>query len=397
MRRLMGNRVMRRGVPALLLALGLTLPGWTAAHAEGIVVVPGTAFPGSDTYLAHFGCESLFHVDASRSEVATVLDDGAPLGRRALALRNADPGAATGPVSKVDSVADSRQALSVRAPDGSSGVAWVWYATGELDAGEVWVGRADLTASPGGWRDVGTGGASYAWTRVDSATGAVLEDAGAATAGEFTDLHGDGPGYLLAGLGCDGARQVLDDVRVRVPGAVTTYDLEGVDVTTSISVTSTQVAPGGRITVTGTTLDARGVVGAALVLQARSAGEADFRDVGSPVTPGPDGIVTTRVSPRDDTVYRWWFAERPWADAHVSPEVTIAVVTPSPTTGPSSPPSPAAPPAAPLEPAAPSTSGSPSATTPSSTAPAPAGPTATATPSEQPGGELSTVEPSPTP
>lgn len=399
MRRLMGNRIVRRAVPALALAFGVVLPGWgTSAHAaDSIVVVPGTAFPGSSTYLAHFGCESLFHLGPSRPTVEVVLDDGAPLGRRALALQDAAVGGATGPVSRVESVATSAQGLSVRTPEGATGVAWVWYATATLEPGQVWVGRADLATAPGGWREVEPDDSSYAWSLVDSASGAVLETAGEATVPGFAALHGDGPGYLLAGLGCDGGRHLLDDVRVGVPGSVTTYDLEGADVTTTITVSSTRVEPGGAVTLTGTTLDSDGVVGAPLVLQARRAGESGFRDVGDPVAPGADGTVSAEVTPRVDTDYRWWFAERPWADAHTSPEVTIAVLAPAPTapTGPSATPHPAQPPSSPLSPTSAATSAATSEPVPEPS-PTTAPPTVAASPTTDPSAPP-TTEPSPTP
>ncbi|MFD1945996.1 hypothetical protein [Nocardioides aestuarii] len=409
MNRLMGNRILGRAAPALALALGLVLPGWgSTAQADAIVVVPGTAFPGSSTYLAHFGCESLFHVGPSRPSVEVVLDDGAPLGRRALALQDSDVGGATGPVSRVESIATSRQGLSVRTPDGSAGVAWVWYATATLEQGEVWVGRADLTAAPGGWRTVEPGDSTYAWSRVDSESGVVLEDAGEATAPDFAALHGDGPGYLLAGLGCDGSRQFLDDVRVGAPGSVTTYDLEGSDVTTTITVSDTEVRRGGEVTISGTTLDARGVVDAPLVLQARRAGESGFHDVSDPVSPGSDGTVSARVTPTVDTDYRWWFAERPWADAHASPEVTIAVLTPAPSGGPTSSPDPAQPPSAPVPPSAPTATSAPAPDSSAAATPPPAEvtsptdepsspPTAESTPTEPTTTEPTTTEPTSTP
>jgi hypothetical protein len=46
--------------------------------------------------------------------------------------------------------------------------------------------------------------------------------------GTFTDAHGDGPGYL-AGSGCDGEDFSIDALRYGSRGAVTTYDLEGID------------------------------------------------------------------------------------------------------------------------------------------------------------------------
>ena len=58
----------------------------------------------------------------------------------------------------------------------------------------------------------------------------VVDAGGSATIAGFTAEHGDGPGYLLAGLGCDGEEFSIDALRFGSPGAVTTYDLEGITV-----------------------------------------------------------------------------------------------------------------------------------------------------------------------
>jgi hypothetical protein len=325
------RRIVRRTSATSLLALALTVPGaGTLAHADDTVVVPGSAFPStSTTYLARFGCQSLHHLDPADALAEIVLDDGAPLGRRALGVQVSAPGGATGPVSRVESVADATHQLSARAPEGSTGVAWVWFATAGLDEGEVWLGRAELTVAAGGWQRLDPGAATYAWSRLEAAGGAVLEEAGRAGIADFTAVHGDGPGFLLAGLGCDGHPQVLDQVSVGPPGAVTTYDLEGAPVTTSITTSAAEVRAGRAVRLTGTTVDsAQQAVGAALVLQARPAGAEGFRDVTEPLTAGQDGSVVAEVSPETTTTYRWWFAERPYADAHASPEVRVVVDQP---------------------------------------------------------------------
>lgn len=320
---------MRRAVITSLFAAVLVVPVSAApAVADEVVVVPGTAFPtGAATYLARFGCQSIYHVDATDALAEVVLDDGAPLGRRALSFQVPVPGGATGPVTRVASVATATHQLSARARQGATGVAWVWFATADLAAGEVWLGRADLVAAVGGWQRLDPGAATYTWSRVEAATGTVLEDAGSADVAGFTQAHGDGPGYLLSGLGCDGRSQVLDEVSVGPPGAVTTFDLEAAAVTTSITTSAPRVEDGQAVTLTGTSTDSRRhTVGAALVLQARPEGADTFRDVTDPLAARGDGSVEVRVTPTTTTTYRWWFAERPYADAHPSPEVTVQVV-----------------------------------------------------------------------
>lgn len=321
-------RVHVRGTAtALLVAVGLTCAGvLTPAAADDTVTVPGASFPTTSTYLTKFGCGSLYRADAADPVVRVVLDDAAPLGRRAAALDLPGQGTATGPVSLVDSVAATSSTLSVRAPEGATGVAWTWFVNGDLEPGQVWAGRADLTVPAGGWQRVEPSAAAYDWQKLDAATGEVLEEVAATTVADFTETRGDGPGYLLAGFGCDGAETVLDAIAVGAPGAVTTYDLEGTPVTTTAAASATRVTVGDPVTLTASTLDTAGVpVGAGLVLEARPAGAAGFRTVGEQVFPGPDGVVRTEVRPEVTTDYRWWFEERSYADEHASPVVRVEV------------------------------------------------------------------------
>ncbi len=322
---------MRRAVVVTAIAtagLGLLWPAAPALaeEADRTVTVSGTAFPEASTHLTWFGCETLFRADERSPLARVVLDGGAPLGRRATSLDLAGTGTASGPVSLVDSVADATHALSVRSAAGASGVAWVWYVTPGTAPGDVWAGRADLVAGAAGWQQIDAAAAAYSWTRVEAATGAVRETAGRATIDDFTQVHGDGPGYLLSGMGCDGDEFALDAVSVGDPGAVTAYDLEGSPVTTTAAASTRRAAGGEEVTLSGTTVGADGeAVGAALVLQARPAGAADFRAVTDDLVAGPDGTVTTRVTPEVSTAYRWFFAERSYADAHTSPVVRVAV------------------------------------------------------------------------
>lgn len=311
--------------------LGLLLSGLTlsAARADETVVVPGTAFPSSTTYLTYFGCVDLFRADTRGPLVRVTRDAAAPLGRRATDLQLPGSGTAAGSVSRVDSIAATISSMAVRAVAGSSGVAYVWYVAPGMVPGEVWAGRADLTTATDGWQQIDAAAASYDWNRVEAATGLVRERAGVAGIDDFTAEHGDGPGYLMAGLGCDGRAFGVDALRVGAPGSVTTYDLEGSSVSTSITASHEQISRGGDVSLSATSVDAAGQpMGSALVLEARPEGAAGFRPVTDAVLAGPDGSVTTTVSPEVTTDYRWFFAERSYADAHRSPTVTVSVVQP---------------------------------------------------------------------
>lgn len=317
---------MRRAVLVAALAVALSAP-IAPALADDTVVVPGLAFPSGDTYLTYFGCTDLYHADTRSPRVRIDRGDGtAPAGRRSFALQMPGAGTASGPVRRVESVAATTVAgFSARAPQGSSGVAYVWFVTPGLAPGQTWSGRADLAVGAG-WQQVDAAGAIYRWTRYDAASGAVLEDGGAHTIADFTDLHGDGPGYLLAGLGCDGHEFSLDALRFGPPGAVTTYDLEGVPVTTTIGSSAPTVGRGGQVTLTGTTVDARGVrVGSSLVLEARPQGAEVFRAVTGPLHAGADGAVTTTVAPEATTDYRWFLPESGYTDQGWSDVLRVAV------------------------------------------------------------------------
>jgi hypothetical protein len=318
---------MRRWAATAVLALGMGL-GAAPAHADDSVVVPGTRFPATGTYLTYFGCVDLFHVDQRGPEALLRRDPAAPLGRRAVDLTLPGTGTAAGSVSMFASIASAVSTLSVRAAAGTGGVAYTWYLAPDMAPGEVWSGRADLTTGEG-WQHVDATGASYTWTRYDAATGAVLGDGGSATIDAFTAEHGDGPGYVLTGFGCDGRTFGVDAIRTGLPGSVTTYDLEGWTVGTSIAADHRTVTTGQSVTLTGRSVDGAGrSMGAVLELQARPKGASGFTTVAETVVAAADGTVTATVTPEVTTEYRWFFAERGYADEHVSP-VTRVVVTPA--------------------------------------------------------------------
>ncbi len=320
---------MRRPAIAAMLAAVSVLGMPLAAHADDTVVVPGTAFPTSSTYLTYFGCVDLYHADTRGPEMRVTRDAAAPLGRRAAGLQLPGTGTAAGSVSVVDSIADATNTMAVRAAAGSSGVAYVWYVAPDMVPGEVWSGRADLSASADGWQQLDAASATYQWSRVVAATGAIRERGGVATIDDFAADHGDGPGYLLSGLGCDGREFGVDAIKVGAPGSITTYDLEGWAVSTSITASSQRVKRGQEVTIGATSVDAASTaMGSALVLEARPRGARVFRPVTDPVLASPDGQVTTTVAPRVTTDYRWFFAERAYADAHWSPTVRIVVEQP---------------------------------------------------------------------
>ena len=293
---------MRRA--AVLLA-AITAALWSSlspAAADDTVVVPGLAFPTSETYLTYFGCADLFHRGSVPPQVRIGQAEATPAGLRSFGVQTPGAGTASGPVTLVDSVAATTVA-------GFSGRAELRQHRRRLRLvrlarprpGQVWAGRADLAVGPQ-WQYVDAAAATYTWTLYNAASGNVVQPGGSATIADFTAENGDGPGYLLAGLGCDGAEYVIDALRFGSPGAVTTYDLEGITVTTSISATVTGPS-GKRVTFTGASRDIAGVpVGAPLVLQARPVGSPVFHPVGEPVaaSPGWCGLGEPGARPDDD-------------------------------------------------------------------------------------------------
>ena len=316
---------MRRMVLVAALAAALSWP-LAPAVADDTVVVPGLAFPGSDTYLTYFGCTDLYHADTRSPQVRIGRDGVAPTGRRSFGLRMPGGGTATGPVRRVESVAGTTVAgFAARADAGGAGVAYVWYSAPDLLPGQAWAGRATLQTGAA-WQYVDAAAATYTWTRYDAGSGAVVEDAGSASIADFTARHGDGPGYLMAGFGCDGQPFSLDALRFGSPGSITTYDLEGITVATTIRASHGTLPAGGEVTLSGATLDAGGVpIGSALVLESRPAGAQAFTATGPAQYSGPDGTVSAVVAPEVTTEYRWYLPDTGLADAGYSASVRVTV------------------------------------------------------------------------
>jgi hypothetical protein len=319
---------MRRAVVVAALAAALSAPVATAV-ADSTVTVPGLAFPTTDTYLSYFGCADLYQGDNQAPQVRIGKDGTPPAGARSFGLLVPGTGTASGPVHLVESVADTSVAgFSARADAGGDGVAYVWFVTPGLEQGQVWAGRADLSVGPA-WQYVDTAAETYAWQLLDAPTGEVVRDGGTTTISDFTAAHGDGPGYLLAGFGCGGEEFSIDALRYGSPGAVTTYDLEGIRVTASMAASASEVPPGTPVTLTGSAVDAAGIpVGAPMVLEAKPAGEGEFRPTGDPVPAASDGLVRTTVRPDTTTTYRWYLPGLGYADESWSAAVTIVVVPP---------------------------------------------------------------------
>lgn len=318
---------MRRLVLVAALAAALSSP-LAPVMADDTVVVPGLAFP-DDTYLSYFGCTDLFRADTRAPQVRIGRDGDVPAGRRSFGLRMPGNDTASGPVRRVGSVAGTSVAgFAARADEGGVGVAYVWYSAPDLLPGEVWSGRAALQTGAA-WQYVDAAAASYTWTRYHAATGEVVEDAGTASVADFTATHGDGPGYLLAGFGCDGQPFSVDALRFGSPGAVTTYDLEGIAVSITMTASHDTLPAGGEVTLTGATLDEGGSpVGSALVLQERAEGQELFTATGHPLHAGPDGTISAVVAPQVTTEYRWYLPDTGLADAGYSVPVRLGVPKP---------------------------------------------------------------------
>ncbi len=109
---------------------------------------------------------------------------------------------------------------------------------------------------------------------------------------------------------------------------MTTYDLEGIAVSTTMKASHGTVPASGEVTLTGATLDTGGVpIGSALVLQSRADGQKMFTSTGQALRSGPDGTVSVVVAPEVTTDYRWYLPDTGLADAGYSAPVRVSVPT----------------------------------------------------------------------
>jgi hypothetical protein len=327
---------MRRAVVACAgVAVAALLP-LAPAHADSTVVVHGLAFPtGRAAQLSFVGCQNPYdRADEPLEPYIGIGPGQAPTGKRSLGYDLAG-GNAIGSLHYVDSMAVTTIAgLSVTAPEGASGVAYAGYQEpADRGTGLVWFGRADLAAAPGGWQQVDAAGLTYTWTKFDMlAQERVGEQQDAAAIPAFLAAHGgDGPGFFTIGFGCDGRPFNMDAWRIGSPGAVTTYDLEGLTTSTSISGPDGAIDLGDSVTLRGSVTDSSGapVPDARLVLETQGPdGGWSFVD-GASVDGSSVGDPTLAVTPDSTTTYRWHFVDRPLAEGSVSAPFTVQVREPS--------------------------------------------------------------------
>ena len=314
-------------VPALLATAA------APAYADE-VVLPGPSFPDARTRVTYVSCGAFLEPDA-RPPLLRLNRGPAqlPAGERSLGVLPASSGTATGPLHLVPSVASASLSLWVHGRDarppgeegsgrtaGARGVAYAWLGGADAPAGHAWRGFADLQA-PVGWTRVEVGELTLTWTLVDLGADQVAGGGGSATLAEFVDQHGDGPGLLMAGFGCDGEDFSLDAITVSAGGGPRTYDLEGLPLTTTISSEETEAGATELRGVTSGPDDEP--VGEALVLESAPAGSTEFEAVDDPIAADDDGVVSVEVDPEVDTAYRWRMPEVEYAEGHVSDSVTV--------------------------------------------------------------------------
>jgi hypothetical protein len=343
-----GGSRMRRTVVAIAGAAVAALLPIAPALADSTVVVHGMSFPtGRAAQHSFVGCQNPNDRATEQLQPYVGIGPGqAPAGKRSLGYDLAG-GNAIGSLHYVDSMAATTVAeMSVDAPEGAAGVAYAGYQEpADRGTGLVWFGRADLQAAAGGWRVVDAAGLSYTWTKYDMLTQRQAGDPAAAAARipAFIKAHGgDGSGFFTIGFGCDGRAFNMDAWRIGGPGEVTTYDLEGLTTTTTISGPADHaIDVGDSVTLLGTVTDGSGapLSGARLVL------EAEGLNGGWTIVDGVNGDhPSLAVAPETTTTYRWHFVDRPLAEGSVSAPFTVQVrpapePTPDPTTGPSDGPS----------------------------------------------------------
>jgi hypothetical protein len=211
---------------------------------------------------------------------------------------------------------------------------------------------------------------------MDSRQRVVREPDVQSTVADFVAAHGgDGPGLYTIGFGCDGTPFSMDQLRVGAPGAVTTYDLEGLRTVVSISrhrVDADDAADAdadgdgdGEVTITGRLRTETGdpIPHATMILERRNPDSRFWKPV--LVAEVRNGGVSATVPADERAFYRWRFVERPLAEGNASMALLLDIVptlpTGSPSPTPSSTPSPTQSPSDPSSPSAPDSTDSTSA------------------------------------
>ena len=305
----------------------LTSLGSVPAQADGARTLTGPSTGDADVFLTYVGCGGLFTPGTAPQSRLNLGPYAAPLGRRSLGLVPAASGTASGPFSRFGSLASLDATLSVASTSGSDGVSHVMTITPSNAPGTAWSGRAALTVAPGAWKSVSAAALTYDWTLIDLTTLRPVEQAGAATPSAFAAEHGDGSGFVVTGFGCDGRPFNLD----AVSASGSTFDFEGVQLSTAIEVDRQHASAGDKVTLTGRVTDAGGrVTGDALVLESRRPG-GEWVATGQTVMSDAHGLARVDVPVPETTEFRWHRPESQYADEGWSEPVTVTVDVPAAT------------------------------------------------------------------
>jgi hypothetical protein len=380
----------------------------TAPTQQSTVVVRGLAFPeGRAMRLGLVGCDNVYERVAEAPQAMIGAGPGsAPAGERVLGY-DLVGGNALGPLSYVSSVALTQSAgLTAYAEQGTTGVVWAGYQEpADRHTGRVWFGRAEVVVPPGQWTRIEATDLTYSWSKWDMYAQAPVADGvdgGADEAAEepvpdgtLADMvlrhRGDGAGFVMTGLGCDGNEFAIDALRLHTAGTATTYDIEGLATSVTMPPPPVRRAEAGQpVELRGTLVDSTGapLSGVTMRLESRAVSATGWKV--DQVVDVVDGAAVARVHPEQATSYRWRFVDRPMAEGSVSAAVTIEAGepgepgesgTPSPDpTGSASP----APSPSPGQGAAPSTGPQPTKSAGPTKSPTSAAPSATAEPTKTP-------------
>jgi hypothetical protein len=326
-------------------AVGVAAP----SYADDTVTVQGTAFPDpARAALSLVGCADLYE-RADEPLVPRIGrgPDAAVAGSRSLGW-DLSGGNAVGALFPTTSMLGTTTAtMAVNATGPASGVAYAGYQEpGDAGTSLLWLGRSELSTPGGAWQTIDATTRPYVWTKYDMLLRRPVATGPGAptTVAGFAAAHGgDGPGVYTIGFGCDGTPFSMDQLRVGRPGAVTTYDVEALRTTVTISA-SGETKDGSEVTLTGQLATGTGdpVPHATLVLERRSSERSGWQPV--LVADVEHGIARATVPGDEPASYRWRFVERPVAEGSTSeawlPDLLPPVETEPPSPTPTGQPSP---------------------------------------------------------
>lgn len=327
-----GVRARRLAAAAVALLGTWSFVASSPAYAD-TAKVQGTDFSGTGVELSFLGCYGIYS-RTSETVQPYVTNVASKLGERSLKF-DLQGGNAVGGLSYFSSMASVGSAsLAVSGPGGADGVAYAGYQEPrERGSSLVWIGEADV--SGGGWGSVSAVGQIYRWTKYDIGTGRTIATAPAGTVASMIRLRGDGPGFYALGFGCNGQPYYIDQMRF----GGTTLDLEGYETSVGISSAQTRIGPRQSATIKGTVTSTQTLSDAELVLEQRTEASG-----WTPIAVVPAAVAAStghKVSPEEDTLYRWSFLERALADGSTSEAIEIRVEEkPTPTPEPAPAPDP---------------------------------------------------------